>query len=102
LSAVWRGLQSILYGTQLAEHFGIKHHIIKVTLSDLLAALPEVIYYLNPLMHFCAFFNHDYLTSKVAANYVGGIFQEKRGMVFAGYDYKKPPLEEVPQNLRIL
>jgi len=96
------GASDILYGTQLAEHFGIKHHIIKVTLSDLLAALPEVIYYLesfDALLVRSSITN--YLTSKVAANYVGGIFSGEGGdELFAGYDYiKSLPLEEVPQEL---
>ena len=96
------GAADILYGTQLAEHFGIKHHIIKVTLSDLIYALPEVIYYLesfDALLVRSSITN--YLTSKVAADYVGGIFSGEGGdELFAGYDYIKAlPLDEVPQEL---
>lgn len=96
------GAPDILYGTKVAEHLGIPHHIIKVTLEDLLALLPEVIYFLesfDALLVRSTLTN--YLTSKVASDYVGTVFSGEGGdELFAGYDYiKNLALDEIPAEL---
>lgn len=89
------GAPDIQYGTQMAKFLGTTHHVITVTLQDMLRALPEVIYHLesfDALLVRSSITN--YLTARVVADYVGSVFSGEGGdELFAGYDY----IKELPE-----
>jgi asparagine synthase (glutamine-hydrolysing) len=93
------GAPDIEYGARMADFLGTEHHVLKVTLQDLLAALPEVIYHLesfDALLVRSSITN--YLTSKMVSDYVGVVYSGEGGdELFAGYDYIKDlPAEAIP------
>jgi len=93
------GAPDVDYGGQMATFLDTEHHVLIVTLDDLLAALPEVIYHLesfDALLVRSSITN--YLTSKMVADYVGVVYSGEGGdELFAGYDYiKELPTEEIP------
>ena len=94
------GAPDVDYGGQMAEFLGTEHHVLIVTLEDLLAALPEVIYHLesfDALLVRSSITN--YLTSRMVADYVGLVFSGEGGdELFAGYDYIKDlPADKIPE-----
>jgi asparagine synthase (glutamine-hydrolysing) len=65
------GAPDITYGNQMAEFLGTKHHVLTLTLDDLLSALPEVIYHLESFDAWLVRSSvASYLTSKMVADYV--------------------------------
>jgi len=93
------GAPDVDYGTQMSEFLGTEHHVLIVTLDDLLAALPEVIYHLesfDALLVRSSITN--YLTSKMVSDYVGVVYSGEGGdELFAGYDYIKDlPTDKIP------
>jgi asparagine synthase (glutamine-hydrolysing) len=83
----------------MADYLGTDHHVLTVTLEDLLAALPEVIYHLesfDALLVRSSITN--YLTSKMVSDYVSVVYSGEGGdELFAGYDYIKDiPTENIP------
>lgn len=97
-----KGAPDVEYGGQMAAFLGIEHHALTITLADLLAALPTVIYYLesfDALLVRSSITN--YLASKVAADYVSTVFSGEGGdELFAGYEYMKAiPSDNLSQEL---
>jgi asparagine synthase (glutamine-hydrolysing) len=94
------GAPDVDYGRQMAEFLGTEHHVLIVTLNDLLKALPEVIYHLesfDALLVRSSITN--YLTSKMVSDYVGVVYSGEGGdELFAGYDYIKDiPADKIPE-----
>jgi len=95
-----KGAPDLEYGGQMAEFLGTQHHVLIVTLDDLLEALPEVIYHLesfDALLVRSSITN--YLTSRMVSDYVGVVYSGEGGdELFAGYDYIKDlPTEKIPE-----
>lgn len=93
------GAPDVDYGGRMADFLGTDHHVLTVTLKDLLAALPEVIYHLesfDALLVRSSITN--YLTSRMVADYVGVVYSGEGGdELFAGYDYIKDiPTKDIP------
>jgi asparagine synthase (glutamine-hydrolysing) len=90
-SAGLSGAPDLDYARQVADFLGTEHHEVVVTVDDLLAALPEVIYHLesfDALLVRSSITN--YLVARRAADYVGSVFSGEGGdELFAGYDYLK-------------
>lgn len=97
-----QGAPDLQYGGQMAEFLGTQHHVLVVTLEDLLGALPEVIYHLesfDALLVRSSITN--YLTSRMVSDHVGMVLSGEGGdELFAGYDYIKGlPTEQIPAEL---
>ncbi len=59
----------------MAEFLGTQHHELIVTLEDMLAALPKVIYHLESFDALLVRSSvTNYLTAKLASDYVGAVF----------------------------
>ncbi len=96
------GADDLIYGRQMAEYLGTDHHEIKVALTDMLDALPHVIYHLESFDALLVRSSvTNFLTAKVASDYVESIFSGEGGdELFAGYDYiKSLPAEQIPGEL---
>ncbi|WP_427366073.1 asparagine synthase-related protein [Candidatus Caldatribacterium saccharofermentans] len=87
------------YGQIMANLLQTEHHAHIISLDDVLAVLPDVIYALESFdaLLVRSSVTH-YLISKVASEYVELIFTGEGGdELFAGYDYMKDyPLEQLP------
>jgi asparagine synthase (glutamine-hydrolysing) len=85
------GAPDLEYARKVAEFLNTEHHEIILTLDDLLAALPEVIYHLesfDALLVRSSITN--YLVAKHAAGHVGAVFSgEGADELFGGYAYLK-------------
>lgn len=83
------GAPDLLYARRVAEVLGTEHHEVIVTLDDMLAALPDVIYHLesfDALLVRSSITN--YLVARRAAGQVGAVFSgEGADELFAGYHY---------------
>lgn len=83
------GAPDLKWARAVAEHLGTDHHEILVDLDALLAALPDVIYYLesfDALLVRSSLVN--YLASRRAADYVPAVLSgEAADELFAGYAY---------------
>lgn len=75
----------------VADALGTEHHETIVTLKELLAALPEVIYHLESFDALLVRSSvTNYLVAKQAADYVGEVFSgEGADELFGGYSYLK-------------
>lgn len=96
------GAPDLKYARQMSEFLRTTHHEIIVDVKDLLALLPEVIYYLesfDALLVRSSLTN--YLAGKYASDYVGSIFSgEGADELFAGYAFLKDvPMEELQREL---
>ncbi len=89
------GAPDLAYARQVAKVLGTVHHEVIVTLDDMLAALPDVIYHLesfDALLVRSSITN--YLVGQRAAEYVASAFSgEGADELFAGYRY----LQELDQ-----
>ena len=94
------GAPDVDYGGRMADFLGTEHHVLTVTLVDLLKVLPDVIYHLesfDALLVRSSITN--YMTSKMVSDYVGVVYSGEGGdELFAGYDYIKDiPTEKIPE-----
>ncbi|MCL6431374.1 MAG: asparagine synthase [Anaerolineae bacterium] len=97
------GAPDLKYAQEMAGYLGTRHHELVVTLGDLLAALPEVIYHLESFDALLVRSSvTNYLTARMASEYVGAVFSgEGADELFAGYAYlKNLPPERVPAELQ--
>jgi asparagine synthase (glutamine-hydrolysing) len=85
------GAPDLVFAREVALFVGSDHHEVSVTLADLLAVLPTVIYHLesfDALLVRSSITN--YLVAGLASDYVGDVFSGEGGdELFAGYDYLK-------------
>jgi len=83
------GAPDLAYAQEAARFIRSEHHEIVVTLRDMLAALPEVIYHLESFDALLVRSSlNNYLVAKAAADYVDQVFSGEGGdELFAGYDY---------------
>jgi len=92
----------LAFARQMAAYLNTDHHEVIVTLEELLAALPDVIYHLEsfdaPLVRSSI---PNYLATKRAADYVGSVFSgEGADELFGGYAYlKELEADELPDEL---
>lgn len=96
------GAEDLIYGRQMAEYLGTEHYEMKVTQTDLLEALPEVIYHLESFDALLVRSSvTNYLTAKMASNYVETVFSGEGGdELFAGYEYiKSLPQDQIAGEL---
>lgn len=96
------GAPDIEYGSRMAAFLGTEHHVLTVTLDQLLSALPDVIYHLESFDALLVRSSvTNYLTSKMVSDHVGVVFSGEGGdELFAGYDYIKDlPAEDIPEEL---
>lgn len=86
-----QGAPDLTHARQVAAYLKTHHHEVVVTLDELLAALPDVIYHLesfDALLVRSAVTN--YLVARYAADYVGSVFSgEGADELFGGYAYLK-------------
>jgi asparagine synthase (glutamine-hydrolysing) len=85
------GSSDVEFARQVADHLDTDHHVRIVTLEDLLAILPQVIYHLesfDALLVRSSLAN--YLVAQMASDYVPAVFSGEGGdELFAGYEYLK-------------
>ncbi len=99
--------QDILNARKVAERLGSIHHELLVTLDDMLAVLPEVIYYLESF--------DPSLVRSAASNFMISRYAREKGIevllsgeggdeVFCGYIYLKdyPPERQFSEQMRCL
>ncbi|MBC7216894.1 MAG: asparagine synthase [Candidatus Caldatribacterium sp.] len=96
------GATDLEYGQAVASILQTDHHAHTISLDDVLAVLPDVIYTLESFdaLLVRSSVTH-YLISKIASEYVEIIFTGEGGdELFAGYDYMKHyTLEQLPSIL---
>jgi asparagine synthase (glutamine-hydrolysing) len=97
-----KGAPDLAYARQVADMLKTRHHQVVVTLDDLLATLPDVIYHLesfDALLVRSSVVN--YLVARHAAEYVSSVFSgEGADELFAGYAYLKAlDLTQLPAEL---
>ena len=100
--AGFSGAPDLHYARIVADHIKAGHHEVIVTLEDLLAALPRVIFHLesfDALLVRSSLMN--YLVAREAGKYVPAAFSGEGGdELFAGYEYLKTiPLDQLPGEL---
>ncbi len=85
------GAPDLEYAREVANYIQSKHHEAVVSLEEMLAVLPQVIYHLesfDALLVRSSITN--YLVAKLASDYVSDVFSGEGGdELFAGYDYLK-------------
>lgn len=96
------GAPDLEFAAQVADFLGTDHQEVVVTLDELLAVLPDVIYYLesfDALLVRSSITN--YLVARRAADYAASVFSGEGGdELFAGYSYlKEIDLDEIPKEL---
>jgi asparagine synthase (glutamine-hydrolysing) len=96
------GAPDLTFARQVADFLDAEHHQVLVTLADLLATLPEVIYHLesfDALLVRSSITN--YLVTKRAADYVGAVLSgEGADELFGGYAYlRKLKPDQLPDEL---
>src|SRR5690606_17603484 len=96
------GAPDLHFARQVADYLGTTHHEIVVTLDDLLAALPAVIYHLES---FDALLVRSSVTNYLAARYASGYVEsvlsgEGADELFGGYAYLKDlSADDIPGEL---
>ncbi len=101
-AAALPGAPDLLFARVVAKHIDAKHHEVIVTLEDMLAALPDVIYHLesfDALLVRSSITN--FLVAQRASDYVPAVFSGEGGdELFAGYSYlKQMDPAELPDEL---
>lgn len=101
-SAGLPGAPDLEFAQMVADHIHSEHHEVIVDSNELLAALPDVIYYLesfDALLVRSSILN--FLVAKLASQYVPAVFSGEGGdELFAGYDYiKRLNPKQVPAEL---
>jgi asparagine synthase (glutamine-hydrolysing) len=96
------GAPDLEYARQVARHIGSEHHEIIVTLEQMLAALPQVIYHLesfDALLVRSSITN--YLVARLVAEHVAEVLSGEGGdELFGGYEYLKSiPTDELANEL---
>lgn len=90
-SAGLRGAPDLEYAREMADFIKSDHHEIVVTLDEMIAILPQVIYHLesfDALLVRSTITN--YLVAKLASDHVSELFSGEGGdELFAGYEYLK-------------
>ena len=96
------GAPDLVFARQVAEFLGLAHHEVCVTLDDILAALPDVIYHLESFDALLVRSSvTNYLVAQRAADYVASVFSgEGADELFAGYAYlKQVHSDQIPDEL---
>ncbi|MHB0858564.1 MAG: asparagine synthase-related protein [Anaerolineae bacterium] len=90
------GSPDIHFAREVAAFLGTVHHELLVTLDDLLAVLPDVIYHLESFDALLVRSSvTNYLVARLAAEHVESVFSGEGGdELFAGYRYLKDLPEE--------
>lgn len=85
------GAPDVEHAQVVASFIHSKHHVLTVQVEDLLAILPEVIYYLESFDAWLVRSSiMNYLVARLAADYVPEVFSGEGGdELFAGYEYLK-------------
>ena len=85
------GADDLMYAQQVADYLDSNHYEVIVTLPDMLAVLPEVIYHLESFDAWLVRSSiTNYLVAKRAADFVPAVFSGEGGdELFAGYEYLK-------------
>lgn len=88
-SAGLMGAPDLEFARRVARFLDSEHHEVHVTLDDILAALPEVIYHLESFDALLVRSSvTNYLVAQRSADYVGSVFSgEGADELFAGYAY---------------
>lgn len=79
------------FARKVADYIGSKHHELTVQIEDLLAVLPEVIYFLESFDAWLVRSSIlNFMVARLAADYVPAVFSGEGGdELFAGYEYLK-------------
>lgn len=101
-AAGMEGAPDLEHAREVSAFIGSRHHEIIVSMEDMLAALPDVIYHLesfDALLVRSSVMN--YLASAMVADYVSDVFSgEGADELFAGYAYlKEIAAERLPHEL---
>ncbi len=85
------GAPDVTCAQMVAEHIQSEHHVRQVTIDEMLAALPEVIYHLESFDAWLVRSSIlNYLVAQMASDYVPAVFSGEGGdELFAGYEYLK-------------
>ena len=92
------GADDLVFAQEVADFLDTRHTEVVVTLSDMLAVIPEVIYHLESFDAWLVRSSiTNYLVAKRASDFVPAVFSGEGGdELFAGYDYLK---ELAPESL---
>ncbi len=90
-SAGLRDSKDLEYSRIMSKHLNSIHHEVVVTLDEMIAVLPQVIYHLESFDAYLVRSSiMNYLVSREASNHVEHIFSGEGGdELFGGYDYLK-------------
>lgn len=85
------GASDVEHAQVVADYIHSDHHVLTVSIDDLLAILPEVIYHLESFDAWLVRSSiMNYLVARLASDYVPEVFSGEGGdELFAGYEYLK-------------
>lgn len=96
------GAPDVMFAEVVAGFIRSAHHVRTVQMEDMLAVLPEVIYYLESFDAWLVRSSvMNYLVAQLAADYTPTVFSGEGGdELFAGYEYLRSlPLASLPDEL---